>query len=306
LQVEAGGEGVRVVAPMPGSPAARAGLQAGDVIVKLDDQPLLGVPLSDAISRMRGQPGTPVSITVRRPGIEQEFTVALTRDTIRRQVLRSSVEGDVLVLRLAAFTGSAASSVEKAIAEATAAGLPRGIVLDMRGNGGGLLREAVSLADVFLREGDIVSLRGRAPGNQRAWKADAAELLAGVPMVVLVDNRSASATELVAAALQENGRAVVMGQRSFGKGTVQSTFALGEHKGALKLTTSTYHGPSGRSVQKVGVTPDVELTPAVASRCPAILKEPDAALSCALAFARAGTIDAFLAALPAPLPPIRD
>ena len=306
LQVEAGGEGVRVVAPIPGSPAARAGLQAGDLILKLDDQPLVGVPLSDAIARMRGQPGTPVSITVRRPGADQEFTVALTRDTVRRQVLRSSIEGGVLVLRLAAFTGSAAAAVEKAIAEATAGSMPRGVVLDMRGNGGGLLREAVSLADVFLREGEIVSLRGRAPGNQRAWKADPAELLAGLPLVVLVDHRSASATELVAAALQENGRAVVMGQRSFGKGTVQSTFTLGEQKGALKLTTSTYHGPSGRSVQKVGVTPDVELTTELSSRCPSLLKERDPSLSCAIAFAQAGKVDAFLATLPAPPPVIRD
>lgn len=324
LQLEAGDGAVRVVAPIPGSPAARAGLQAGDLILRLDDQPLQGVALSEAIERMRGQAGTPLAITVRRPGVEQDFTVSLTRDTIRRQVLRSSMEGDVLVLRLSSFTGNAASALQQAIAEATQAAVPRGIVLDMRGNGGGLLREAVSIADVFLRDGEIVSLQGRGGVSQRSWKADASELLAGAPMVVLVDNRSASATELVAAALQEHGRATVMGQRSFGKGTVQSTFLLGDQKGALKLTTSTYHGPSGRSVQKVGVTPDIELVgPAVRTgardggeqparlrveqaRCRAVLKEPDPALACALGFVQAASADAFLAALPAEIPAIRD
>lgn len=324
LQLEAGEGAVRIVAPIPGSPAARAGLQAGDLILRLDDQPLQGVALSDAIERMRGQAGTPLAITVRRPGLEQDFTVSLTRDTIRRQVLRSSMEGDVLVLRLSSFTGNAASALQQAIAEATQAAVPRGIVLDMRGNGGGLLREAVAIADVFLHDGEIVSLRGRGGASQRSWKADATELLAGAPMVVLVDSRSASATELVAAALQEHGRATVMGQRSFGKGTVQSTFIMGDQKGALKLTTSTYHGPSGRSVQKVGVTPDIELMgPAVRSaarddaaqapklrvdqaRCRAALKEPDPALACALGFVQAAGADAFLAALPAEAPVIRD
>ena len=324
LQVEAGDGVVRVVSPMPDGPAARAGLLAGDLILRLDDQPLAGVPLSDAIARMRGQPGTPIAITIRRPGVEQEFTVSVTRDTIRRQVLRWNMEGDVLVLRLSSFTGPVAAALEQAIAEATRAHAPRGVVLDMRGNGGGLLREAVSIADVFLRDGEIVSLRGRSGASQRSWKAEPAELLAGVPMVVLVDARSASATELVAAALQEHGRATVMGQRSFGKGTVQSTFVLGEHKGALKLTTSTYHGPSGRSVQKTGVTPDIELlgpaTKAASSgdtaqaakvrvdqaRCAAVLKQADPGLSCAVDYVRAEGVDAFLASLPPPLPVLRD
>src|SRR5262249_7848742 len=148
-------------------------------------------------------------------------------------------------LRLASFTGSAAAAMEKAVTEATAIGQPRGVILDMRGNPGGLFRQAVITADAFLGEGEIVSLRGRTTANQRAWQADAAELLPGVPMVVLIDGRSASASELVAAALQENGRATVMGQRSYGKGSVQSILSLGADKGALRLTTSLYHGPSG-------------------------------------------------------------
>lgn len=323
LEVEPSDAGVRVIAPMPGTPAARAGLQSGDLIVRVDDQPLAGVPLPDAIARMRGEPGTPVALTVRRAGTPEDFTVSVTRDTIRRQAVRWNMEGDVLVLRVGSFTGAISSSVEKAIAEATASAQPRAVVLDMRGNPGGLLREAVKLADTFLKEGEIVSLRGRTPGNQRSWQADASELLAGVPMAVMVDARSASAAELVAAALQENGRAKVIGQRSFGKGTVQSTYTLGDDRGALRLTTAIYHGPSGRTVQQIGVAPDIELVtgpsperpqrvaadaqgvlkgepPPVPTarveqaRCAAAIKAQDPALACAMAYLRTGDIAAFV------------
>ena len=320
---------VRVVRPMAGTPAARAGLQRGDLIVRFDGEPVLGMPLADAISRMRGQPGTPISLTIRRAGRDHEFTVSVVRETIRRQVLRWSMEGDVLVLRLASFTGTVTAMLEAALDEATATANPRGIVLDMRGNGGGMLRQAVTTADTFLSEGTIVSLRGRTPSNQRSWQADSLERLAGVPMVVLIDGRSASAAELVAAALQENGRATVMGQRSFGKGSVQSILSLGPDRGALRLTTSLYIGPSGRSVQRTGVGPDIELltsaqtpTPGVRreadrtlalpgsdeplppqarveqSRCGRPGEEDDRALACAIAFIHAGGIERFLAVLP--------
>jgi carboxyl-terminal processing protease len=320
LEVEAGEDGVRVLAPMPGSPAARAGLQRGDVIVRVDDQPLLGVPLADAIARMRGAPGSPVTITVRRPRADHEIRISLTRDIIRRQAVRWSMDDDVLVLSLATFNGPVSAALEQAIAQATASAVPRAVVLDMRGNPGGLLREAVLTADAFLNAGDITSIRGRTPGSQRTWQADAAELLPGLPMVVLIDGRSASAAELVAAALQDNGRAKVMGQRSYGKGTVQSTYPLGQDRGALKLTTSFYHAPSGRTVQKAGVAPDIELVTAAPAegteapkprivaetsalpagtvrveqaRCAARRKMADPALSCAVAFLLAGTVEAF-------------
>ncbi|HEX7891102.1 MAG TPA: S41 family peptidase [Ramlibacter sp.] len=321
LEVEAGEGAVRVVAPVPDGPAWKAGVQSGDLIVRVDDQPLAGVPLADAIARMRGHPGTPVTLTLRRGARSQEFTVALTRDIIRRQVLRWNMEGDVLVLRLGVFSGAVSAALQRAIEEATATQAPRAVVLDLRGNPGGLLREAVLTADTFLSQGAIVSLHGRTPSNQRSWQADAAELLPGVPMVVLIDRRSASASELVAAALQENGRAVVMGQRSFGKGTVQTTFSLGEEtKGALKLTTSYYHAPSGRAVQTTGVTPDVELLAPTAAavaaaaseqaprarveqaRCGATIKAPDPALACAVAYLEAGSIDRFVSLLGAPAP----
>lgn len=328
LQVDMVDGLVRVVASMPDTPAARAGLRSGDLIVRFDDQPVRGMALTDAISRMRGEPGTPIELVIRRAGRADEFSVSLVRETIRSEVLRASMEGDVLVLRLSRFAGSVAAALEKAVTGITAVRQPRGIVLDMRGNGGGLFHQAVRLADAFLSEGEIVSVRGRMPTNQRAWQADATELLPGVPMVVLIDGRSASATELVAAALQENGRAIVMGQRSFGKGSVQSIVSLGADKGALRLTTALYHGPSGRSVQRTGVGPDIELVAAPANnagaprreaerahalpgvdvppppkarvhqtRCPAAKAKADPALACALVFLEAGGIETFLAAL---------
>ena len=316
LEVQSASEGaVRVVAPMPGGPAARAGLAAGDLIVRVDGESLGGVALADAIAKMRGPPGTAVSITVQRQGTD-EFTVSLTRDTIRRQLLRWSMEGDVLVLRLSSFSGAVEAAVTQAVADATASHQPKALVLDLRGNPGGLLREAIKVADAFLASGEIVSIRGSTPERQRSWVADSSELLAGLPMVVLVDARSASASELVADALQSNGRATVMGQRSYGKGSVQTTFSLGENKGGLKLTTSIYHGPSGQTVHRVGVGPDIELVgtgkaeaaraesaPARAAkarvdaaRC-AAQKAPDPELSCALAYLRAGSTQAFVARL---------
>jgi carboxyl-terminal processing protease len=321
---------VRIVTPMPDTPAARAGLQRGDLIVRFDDKAVQGMALNDAISQMRGQPGTPITLTIRRPGREDEFPVKLVREVIRTQAVRWSMEGDVLVLRVASFTTTVATALDKAIAEATATRTPRAVILDMRGNGGGLLRQAVITADSFLSQGEIVSLRGRTLGNQRSWQADPSEQLAGLPMVVLIDGRSASATELVAAALQENRRATIMGQRSFGKGSVQSILSLGGEQGALRLTTALYHGPSGRTVQRTGVGPDIELVGAPEptaqqparrreadrphalpgaeepqppkaridqSRCVKPRKDFDPALACALAFIDAGRIEAFTVGL---------
>jgi carboxyl-terminal processing protease len=321
---------VRIVAPMEDTPASRAGLKSGDLIVRFDDQQVFGMTLTDAITRMRGKPGTPVKLLIRRPGMAAEFTVDLVRDTIRTQALRTRMEDDVLVLRLSRFNTAVGDDMEKAIIAATATRTPRAVILDMRGNPGGLLNQAVAVADIFLSHGDIVSLRGRTQGNQRTWKANAAEQLAGVPMVVMLDGGSASAAELVAAALQENGRAMVMGQRSYGKGSVQTVISLGADKGALRLTTALYYGPSGRTVQRAGVGPDIELvlasgTPAPRAgrreadraralpgadeppppkasveqaRCPKPQQGSDQALACALAFIKAGGVDMFVANLP--------
>lgn len=331
MQVDMAEGLVRVVATMEDTPASRAGLRGGDLIVQFNEQPVLGMTLADAIARMRGEPGTPITLVIRRPGREEDFAVSLVRATIRTQALRWRMEDDVLVLRLARFTGSIAAEIDKAIGDAGAQRAPRAVILDMRGNPGGLLNEAVAAADIFLGKGEIVSLRGRTPGNRRTWVADPAERLAGLPMVVLIDGTSASAAELVAAALQENGRATVMGQRSFGKGSVQTMMSLGADKGMLRLTTALYYGPSGRTVQRAGVSPDIELlaaTPAPGprrreadrahalpgsddvpvapkarveqARCAPPKPQDDQALACALAFLRAGDIGAFLAELAAP------
>lgn len=327
LQVDIADGLVKIMTATPGAPAARAGLKPGDLIVAFDEQPVAGIALSEAVARMRGQPGTSLTLTIRRAGQPDEFNVTVVREAIQVQALRWSLEGDVLVLRLASFTSAVPSMLDKAIAEATAIATPRAVILDMRGNGGGLLRPAITTADAFLREGNIVSLRGRTSGNRTSWQADPAEQLAGVPMVVLIDGRSASAAELVAAALQENGRATVMGQRSFGKGSVQSMISLGDDKGGLRLTTALYHGPSGRTVQRTGVGPDVELLPITATatpgrreadrnqalpgddepvapkarvdtaRCTLPRDDLDPAVACALAFLNAGRVEAFVAAL---------
>ena len=328
LQVEMAGELVRVVGAMPGTPAARAGLQSGDVIIRLDEEPVQGMTLAAAVSRMRGEPGTSIALTIRREGQEGLLTVSLVREVVRLEPVRWSLQGGNLILRVATFNAATLASLEKAITEATAGGMPRAVILDLRGNGGGLLRQAVLTADAFLAEGPIVSVRGRGGVVRRAWQADGDERLAGVPMVVLIDARTASAAELVAAALQENGRATVMGQRSFGKGSVQAVMSLGEGNGALRLTTALYHGPSGRTVQRTGVGPDIELVPARetgrgrreadrtralpgadepreplarvdASRCSLARKNMDPALACALAFIDAGGTDAFAVAFEA-------
>lgn len=313
IEVESSEAGVLITAPMPGGPAAKAGLRAGDLIVQLNDKPLRGVALAEAISRMRGEAGTPVSLVVRREGVD-DFALALTRDTIRRQLLRWRMEGDTLVLALSSFSGPVAAALADAVAQASATRQPQAVVLDLRGNPGGLIREAVRVADTFLSQGEIASMRGRTPGNERTWQADGAELLAGLPMVVLLDRKSASAAELVAAALQENGRATVMGQLSFGKGSVQTTYALGDGLGAVKITSALYYGPLGRTVNKAGVVPDVELVqpqpdaraatitttgPVIRvtqGHCAAATPLADAALSCALTFLQAGSADAFAAA----------
>lgn len=313
--------GLRIVATLPGTPAARAGLRSGDLILRLDGQPVAGMTLEEAISQMRGEPGTSITLTIRRDGHEELLVFPLVRELIRRETVHWRMEGGVLVLRISSFNGTVSAEIEKVAAETADQETPRAIVLDLRGNTGGLLRQAVMTADAFLSAGQIVSLHGRTAANQRSWRADANEHFAGVPMVVLVDSRTASAAELVAAALQDNGRATVMGQRSFGKGSVQSLISLGEGKGALRLTTALYRSPSGRSIQCAGVTPDIELThpgerssrargaargsalpcadepapPKVrleASHCAPAQRDLDPELACALAFIEAGGIEA--------------
>lgn len=316
IEVDTRRKDVRIGAVVPEGPAARAGLLAGDRIVKVDDLAVDADSLTDALSRMRGDPGTLINLTVRRGEAADDFSVAITRAMIHRQVVKWSFDGDTLVVKLSVFSGPVAANIARAIAEARAQREPAALVLDLRGNPGGLFREAIRVADAFLQQGEIVSEHGNAPDRVRAWQADRDELLAGVPMVVLLDERSASASELVADALQFHHRATVMGRNSYGKGSVQTTFSLGEGKGAVKLTTSLYHGPSGRTLNGIGVVPDIELVPGQPpdrpstaapaqpvklrvdeARC-AREKAADATLSCVLAYLHDGATGVF-AALPA-------
>ena len=249
------------VAPMAGTPAARAGLQSGDLIVRFDDQPVLGMALADAISRMRGAAGH--ADRADDPSCRTRRRIHACRSCGKPYAPRRCAGAWKATCWCCASRASrrrCASMLEKAIADATATATPRAVVLDMRGNRGGLLRPGGDDCGRLPERGrDRFAARAH-PGQPDArWQADPVEQLAGVPMVVLIDGRSASAAELVAAALQENGRATVMGQRSFGKGSVQSIVSLGADKGALRLTTALYHGPSGRTVQRTGVGPDIEL-----------------------------------------------
>ncbi|NNG03815.1 MAG: S41 family peptidase [Inquilinus sp.] len=253
---------VRVVTPMDDTPAARAGLEAGDLISHLDGEPVLGLTLNDAVDRMRGKVGEDILLTILR-GDEEPFDVTLTRAVINIQSVRSRTEGNVGYIRVANFTEQTDTQVKKAI-DAIADELGGdliGFVLDLRNNPGGLLDQAVSVSDIFLKQGEIVSTRGRNEDLAQRFNARDDDLINGLPLVVLINGGSASASEIVAGALQDHGRAVLLGTQSFGKGSVQTIMSLGG-QGAMRLTTARYYTPSGRSIQALGIAPDIEVQPA--------------------------------------------
>ena len=253
---------VRVVTPMDDTPAFRAGLEAGDLISHLDGEPVLGLTLSDAVDRMRGRVGEDIVLTILR-GEQEPFDVTVTRDVIRVQSVRWRTEGNVGYIRIASFTEQTTSGVKRAIDEIAAelGGDVIGFVLDLRNNPGGLLDQAVEVSDVFLEQGEIVSTRGRHEDLAQRYNADPDDLIEGLPLVVLINGGSASASEIVAGALQDHGRAVLLGTESFGKGSVQTIIPLGG-QGAMRLTTARYYTPSGRSIQALGIEPDIEVQPA--------------------------------------------
>ncbi len=253
---------VRVVTPMDDTPAFRAGLEAGDLISHLDGEPVLGLTLSDAVDRMRGRVGEDIVLTILR-GEQEPFDVTVTRDVIRVQSVRWRTEGNVGYIRIASFTEQTTSGVKRAIDEIAAelGGDVIGFVLDLRNNPGGLLDQAVEVSDVFLEQGEIVSTRGRHEDLAQRYNADPDDLIEGLPLVVLINGGSASASEIVAGALQDHGRAVLLGTDSFGKGSVQTIIPLGG-QGAMRLTTARYYTPSGRSIQALGIEPDIEVQPA--------------------------------------------
>ena len=248
---------VKVVSPIDDTPAFRAGIEASDLITHLDSEPVLGLTLNEAVGKMRGLVNTDIRLTIRREG-RDPFDVTITRDVIKNTSVRSRTEGKVAYLRITTFNEQTSPGLEKAIEkrkEEIGDGLI-GYVLDLRNNPGGLLDQAISVSDAFLNQGEIVSTRGRDLDDAQRYNARAGDLIDGLPLVVLINGGSASASEIVAGALQDHRRAVILGTTSFGKGSVQTIIPLSGN-GAMRLTTARYYTPSGRSIQGTGIDPDI-------------------------------------------------
>ena len=253
---------VKVVSPIDDTPAFRAGIEAGDFITHLDGKSVQGLTLSKAVEKMRGKVGAPIKLTIGREG-QEPFDVDIIRDKIKIRSVRSRNDEDIGYIRITSFseqTDIGLRAMVKKIKENTGDKL-RGYILDLRNNPGGLLDQAVAVSDAFLERGEIVSTRGRAADNAQRFHAKAGDLAKGLPLIVLINGGSASASEIVAGALQDHGRAVLLGTRSFGKGSVQTIIPLGT-SGAMKLTTQRYFTPSGRSIQAKGIDPDIIVEPA--------------------------------------------
>ena len=248
---------VKVVTPIDDTPASRAGLRAGDLILKIDDTFVKGLALEDAIKLLRGEIGSEVALSILSQGTEKPRTVTLKRDRIRIQSVRSQMlEPGFGYLRITQFQSHSGRDSEKALRKLVAEGNLKGLVLDLRNNPGGVLSAAVQISDLFLNDGLIVYTQGRDETTRVNYAATDGDLLGGLPMIVLVNGGSASASEIVAGALQDHGRAIVIGQRSFGKGSVQTILPLHGDR-ALKLTTARYYTPKGRSIQAEGIVPDI-------------------------------------------------
>ncbi len=251
---------VRVVTPMDGTPADKAGMESGDFITHVDGESLLGLTLDDAVDMLRGPIGSEIIVTVVREGVDEPFDVSIIRDTIKLTAATARTVGDTVVLRVTTFNDQTTPNLTETLKREVEAlgGIDKvaGFVLDLRNNPGGLLDEAISVSDAFLESGEIVSTRGRVAAESERWNASAGDLTDGKPLVVLINGGSASASEIVAGALQDHRRGVVVGTKSFGKGSVQTVMPLPSN-GAMRLTTSRYYTPSGRSIQALGVSPDI-------------------------------------------------
>ena len=251
---------VKVVTPMDGTPAAEAGVEAGDFITHVDGESLLGLTLDDAVELMRGPVGSEIVITVVREGEADPFDVTITRDTIKLTAVRARTEGQTVVLRVSTFNDQTFPNLQEGLEREieAAGGLDNvnGVVLDLRNNPGGLLVQAIRVSDAFLDKGEIVSTRSRDPGDGDRYNATPGDMIEGKPIVVLINGGSASASEIVAGALKDHRRAIVVGTKSFGKGSVQTVMPL-RGDGQIRLTTARYYTPSGRSIQNLGVSPDI-------------------------------------------------
>ncbi len=250
---------IKVVSPIDDTPADKAGILAGDLIVRIDGERVRGLTLNQAVNRMRGKVGSPIVITVLRKGVKEPFDVRIIRDIIRIRSVRWSIEGgDIGYIRITSFNEQTQPGLEKAIREIRKklSDKVRGYIIDLRNNPGGLLDQAISVSDAFLDHGEVVSTRGRNPSESQRFNARPGDLTGGKPLVVLINGGSASASEIVAGALQDHRRASLIGTRSFGKGSVQTIIPLGPRGGAIRLTTARYYTPKGRSIQAKGITPD--------------------------------------------------
>ena len=254
---------VKVVSPIDDTPADKAGIRAGDLIVRIEEDDVLGMTLSEAVALMRGPVGSEITVTVRR-GSDNFFDVTIIRDVIKMRSVRHESFDEVGYIRITTFSDQTTPGLKKAVNELRDEHGDNldGIILDLRNNPGGLLREAISVSDAFLEEGEIVSTRGRQENQNSRHYATSGDLIDGLPLVVLINSGSASASEIVAGALKDHKRAIVMGTRSFGKGSVQSIVPLPGH-GAVRITTARYYTPSGVSIQSTGIAPDIDVELAV-------------------------------------------
>lgn len=255
---------VKIVSPMEDTPAFQAGLLPGDMIVRIETEPVHSMSLFEAVDKLQGKPGTSVTFTVRREGVS-DFDVNITRAIIHVQPVKTKIEGDIGVIRVLTFNEDTTQEVIKSIHEikAKVGDKLQGVVLDLRNNAGGLFNQSVSVANLFLNGGKIVSIKSRTAGEQaQTVSANPEDILHGLPMAVLINSGSASSSEIVAGALQDNKRAIIVGTKSFGKGSVQTVIPL-SNGGALKLTTALYYTPNGRSIQKTGIEPDIKIEQAM-------------------------------------------
>src|ERR1700754_1762526 len=253
---------VKGVAPIDDTPAAKAGVMANDIITKLDEEQVQGLTLNQAVEKMRGPVNTKIKLTIMRKGQDKPIEVSITRDIIRVRSVRMRTEGDDIgVIRISQFNEQTSEGLKKAITDILAQinnDKLRGYIIDLRNNPGGLLDQAISVSDAFLERGEIVSTRGRNAEETQRYSARQGDLTKGKPIIVLINGGSASASEIVAGALQDHKRATILGTRSFGKGSVQTIIPLGGGNGALRLTTARYFTPAGRSIQAKGIVPDIE------------------------------------------------
>jgi carboxyl-terminal processing protease len=262
LGIEVGMENgfVKVISPIDDTPAQKAGVKAGDLIIRLDDKPVKGMSLNDAVKVMRGEPGSEIVLTIVREGVEQPLKIKLVRDIIKVKSVKSRLlEDGYGYVRITSFQSKTGDNVNEAIIDLKKNGALKGLVLDLRNNPGGVLNAAVAVSDAFLEDGLIVYTDGRVEDSKMRFSATPNDILNGAPIVVLINAGSASASEIVAGALQDHKRAIIMGEKTFGKGSVQTILPT-SNGGAVKLTTARYYTPSGRSIQAEGISPDVPIS----------------------------------------------